>query len=104
MEKKIQKILEKLRGLPLAEGENQTGIPFVTAWHFTDGKVQMSKTEHPYLYIVLDGILRLYTPSGRMDYIGAVLSVQNRHAAIWEGIGIFPAERFFGAFSRIYDS
>lgn len=35
----------------------------------------MTHTENPYLYIVLDGALRLYTPSGMMDYMAGQYSV-----------------------------
>lgn len=35
----------------------------------------MPHTENPYLYIVLDGALRLYTPSGMMDYMAGQYSV-----------------------------
>ena len=35
----------------------------------------MPNTENPYLYIVLDGMLRLYTPSGIMDYMAGQYSV-----------------------------
>lgn len=35
----------------------------------------MPQTENPYLYIVLDGALRLHTPSGIMDYMAGQYSV-----------------------------
>lgn len=35
----------------------------------------MPQTENPYLYIVLDGTHRLYTPSGIMDYMAGQYSV-----------------------------
>lgn len=38
-------------------------------------KIRMPQTENPYLYIVLDGTLRLYTPSGIMDYMAGQYSV-----------------------------
>lgn len=75
MDTVIQKIQDEVRGLPLRTGRNETGIPFVTAWYFTSGSIPMPKTEHPYLYIVLDGMLRLHTPSGMMDYMGGQYSV-----------------------------
>lgn len=64
-----------IRSLPLEEGGNGTGIPCVTAYLFTTGKIPMPQTENPYLYIVLDGMLRLYTPSGIMDYMAGQYSV-----------------------------
>lgn len=66
---------EEIRNLPLAEGGNQTGIAYITAYRFTTEKIQMPQTENPYLYIVLDGMLRLYTPSGIMDYVAGQYSV-----------------------------
>ena len=35
----------------------------------------MPQTENPYLYLVLDGALRLHTPSGMMDYMAGQYSV-----------------------------
>lgn len=71
----IHKLQDGVRGLSRAEGGNETGIPFVTAWHFTRERIQMSKTENPYLYIVLDGMIRLYRPSGMMDYMAGQYSI-----------------------------
>lgn len=34
MEKEIQKIQTEVRSLPLTEGENETGIPYTTAWYY----------------------------------------------------------------------
>lgn len=66
---------EEIRNLPLKEGRNETGIENITACRFTGGKIQMPQIENPYLYIVLDGMLRLYTPSGIMDYMAGQYSV-----------------------------
>lgn len=70
-----EKLQNEIRCLPLKEGDNDTGIPHIRAYLFTDEKVQMPHTENPYLYIVLDGTLRLYTPSGIMDYMAGQYSV-----------------------------
>ena len=75
MKAMLKKLQEEIRSISLAEGANQTGIPFVTAHRFTAEKIQMPNTENPYLYIVLDGMLRLYTPSGIMDYMAGQYSV-----------------------------
>lgn len=66
---------EEIRNLPLREGGNKTGIKYITAYRFTTEKIHMPQTENPYLYIVLDGTLRLYTPSGIMDYTAGQYSV-----------------------------
>lgn len=73
--KKKERLLEKIRTMPLEEGSNQTGITNITAYRFTVGKIHMPQTDLPYLYIVLDGVLRLYTPSGIMDYMAGQYSV-----------------------------
>lgn len=56
-------------------GGDQTTIPSVTPYRFTETTIEMPQTDHPYLYIVLDGMLRLYTPSGIMDYMAGQYSV-----------------------------
>lgn len=73
--KKKERLLEKIRTMPLEEGSNQTGMRNITAYRFTTGKIHMPQTDLPYLYIVLDGVLRLYTPSGIMDYMEGQYSV-----------------------------
>lgn len=75
MEKIIQTLQNEIRKLPLDKDCNQTGISCVTAYRFTEEKVQMPSTQDPYLYIVLDGMLRLHTPSGIMDYMEGQYSV-----------------------------
>ena len=57
------------------DGGHKTGIPFVTAWRFAGGQIQMPSGETPYLYLVLGGVLRLYTPSGILDYMPGQYSV-----------------------------
>lgn len=50
-------------------------IPAVTPYRFTAEHIPMPRTERPYLYIVLDGVLRLHTPSGMMDYMAGQYSI-----------------------------
>lgn len=71
----MQKIRNEVRGLSIGEGGSETNIPFVTAYRFTTEKMQMPKLENPYLYLVLDGMLRLHTPSGIMDYVAGQYSL-----------------------------
>lgn len=71
----IQTMRNEIRKLLLKNGCNETGIPYVTAYRFTEEKVQMPLLENPYLYIVVDGMLRLHTPSGIMDYMAGQYSV-----------------------------
>lgn len=71
----IQKLQKEIRKFTLEEGSNKTGIPFVTVYRFTNETIQMPNIENSYLYIVLDGALRLYTPSGIMDYMAGQYSI-----------------------------
>ena len=70
-----ENLLDEIRTLPLEEGGNKTGIAGITAYRFTTETIPMPQTENPYLYIVLYGALRLYTPSGIMDYMAGQYSV-----------------------------
>lgn len=75
MNTSIKNLREEIRSFPLSEGGCQTGITHMTAYRFMTDKIRMPQTENPYLYIVLDGTLRLYTPSGIMDYMADQYSV-----------------------------
>lgn len=65
----IEALSKIVRAFPLEAGENRTDLPFLTLYRFTERKMDMPKTENPYIYVVLDGSLWSYTPSGIMDYI-----------------------------------
>lgn len=71
--------IEKLRKLiyssSLTEGENKTKLPYLSIFLSTQRKVDMPQTENFYIYAVLDGSIRLYTPSGIMDYMPGQFSV-----------------------------
>ena len=50
-------------------------IPFVHTWVSSEKELSMPQTQMPYIFFILDGELRLYTPSGIMDYIAGQYSV-----------------------------
>ena len=62
----VRRLQHQVRALLEAGGQ---GIPAVTLYRFTAEHIPMPQAEHPYLYLVLDGALRLHTPSGMMDYM-----------------------------------
>lgn len=90
---------DELRSLALHEGANETGISQVTAWRFQKQKIQMPETEHPYLYLVLDGMLRLHTPSGIMDYMAGQYSVSQIDTPLWGTVLAFSEHGDFLALS-----
>ena len=69
MTKNLQTLISRICTLPLKEGCNETKIPYLSIYHYTVEKIEMPKSENLYLYVVLDGSIRLYTPSGIMDYM-----------------------------------
>lgn len=71
----IEKICNIARSFSLMEGENKTEIPFLSIYRSTDRKIDMPQLESFYIYVVLDGSIRLYTPSGIMDYLAGQYSI-----------------------------
>ena len=75
MNKMLEKLKGKVRSIATGTGENQTVLPFLKIYKSVNSKIQMPTTEVPYIYLVLDGEMRLHTPSGIMDYIAGQYSV-----------------------------
>lgn len=71
----IQRLCNMVREFQLSNGENKTKLPFLTFYRFTEDKIEMPNTDGFYIYTVLDGSLRLYTPSGILDYEPGQFSV-----------------------------
>lgn len=69
------KLCRLIDALPLREGENRTKVPYLSVFLSTRRKIEMPQTENFYLYLVVDGSVRLYTPSGIMDYMPGQYSV-----------------------------
>ena len=71
----VEKLTKIVRSFPLTEGENKTEIPFLSIYRSTERKIDMPSIDNIYIYVVLDGSVRLYTPSGIMDYLAGQYSV-----------------------------
>lgn len=100
----LQKTQDAVRAFLLKEGANDTGVPSVKAWLFRNRTIQMPETENPYIYIVLDGILRLYTPSGIMDYTAGQYSVSQIDTPLSGTVLTFSGHRDFSALSVEFTS
>lgn len=59
----------------LAAAGKESPIPALTVYRVTSEQIDLPHIATPYLYIILDGSLRLYTPSGIMDYLPGQYSV-----------------------------
>lgn len=71
----VEKLCKTVRSFSTAEGENKTEFPFLSILLFTEGKIDMPEPDNFYIYVVLDGSLRLHTPSGIMDFVPGQYSV-----------------------------
>lgn len=99
MEAITQAVLNEIRKLLLENGCNQTGIPYVTVYRCTEEKVKMPLVPNPYIYIVLDGMLRLHTPSGIMDYVAGQYSVSKIDTPLMGTVLNFSEQQDFLALS-----
>lgn len=53
----------------------KVSIPYLTVFKTNKSVIEMPKSDNLYIYIIVDGALRLHTPSGIMDYISGQYSV-----------------------------
>ena len=98
MENIIKELQNELRTRFFMDGENHPKISAVKVYRFTDERIEMPQTDNPYLYIVLDGMLRLYTPSGIMDYMAEQYSVSKIDTPYPDSCLLFQSSRIFGNF------
>lgn len=99
MENILKEMQNELRTRFLMDGESLPEIPSVEVYRFTDERIEMPQMENPYLYIVLDGMLRLYTPSGIMDYMAGQYSVSKIDTPLSGTVLAFSDQQDFLAIS-----
>lgn len=99
MENIIKELQNELRIRFFMDGENHPKISAVKVYRFTDERIEMPQTDNPYLYIVLDGMLRLYTPSGIMDYMAGQYSVSKIDTPLSGTVLAFSEQQDFLAIS-----
>lgn len=99
MENIIKELQNELRTRFFMDGENNPKISAVKVYRFTDERIEMPQTDNPYLYIVLDGMLRLYTPSGIMDYMAGQYSVSKIDTPLSGTVLAFSEQQDFLAIS-----
>ncbi len=98
MDAVLRDLQNEVRRLALP-GDGGTGIPCLIAWRFTDERIRMPKTENPCVYLVPDGVLRLYTPSGILDYMVGQYSVSKIDTPLSGTVLAFSEQRDFLALS-----
>lgn len=95
METIISKLKIEIQKSPFDTGSYKSHIQNVTLYRFKEGRIPMPQIENPYLYIVIDGTLRLYTPSGIMDYIEGQYSISKIDTPLSGTVLTFSEEREF---------
>ena len=99
MEDAIYRLQSQVRAL-LETGGGE--IPAVTPYRFTAEHIPMPQREWPYLYLVLDGVLRLHTPSGMLDYMAGQYSIsQIDIPPVRDGAGLFRPAGLFGGLGGV---
>lgn len=71
----MRELTERVRKLELQDGANNTAVSYLKVHRFSNTAVNMPETAVPYIYLVLEGSLRLHTPGGIMDYLPGQYSV-----------------------------
>lgn len=71
----MQELTECVRELELQDGANNTAVSYLKVHRFSNTAVNMPETAVPYIYLILEGSLRLHTPGGIMDYLPGQYSV-----------------------------
>lgn len=72
---KIQKMGDTIRAFTDSSDAFQTEVPYLTLYRQTANPIKMPDGSMPYLYLLIAGSMRLYTPSGIMDYVAGQYSV-----------------------------
>lgn len=68
MQTSLKLINKKIREWNVSEGYTETQLPFLSVYHTRNNSILMPQHGRPYLFAVIDGFMRLHTPSGILDY------------------------------------
>lgn len=71
----LQRLADAVRMRVSADGCHATAISGLSLYRYTQTSIQMPEPSTPYLYLLAAGSMRLYTPSGIMDYVARQYSI-----------------------------
>jgi hypothetical protein len=95
MEDILLMLQAQIRDAFCSNESNEAAFSNMTFYRFLDRKIDMPRSETPYLYMVIDGALRLYTPSGIMDYMPGQYSVSQIDTPLYGTIVSFSRTNDF---------
>ena len=99
MEDILSMLQTEARNVVLSSGSNQAVFSDIAFYRSLDRRIDMPRSENPYLYMVIDGAFRLYTPSGVMDYMAGEYSVSKIDTPLYGTILSFSKTNDFYAVS-----
>lgn len=91
----LPRLRVEIRKIFRTENDRQAKVSSMTAYRFSEANIYMPQTENLYLYLVLDGALRLYTPSGIMDYMAGQYSISKIDTPLYGTILSFSEQNDF---------
>lgn len=95
----MSELSQCVRGLKPQDGTNDTAVSYLKVYRFRNNGVKMPDMAVPYIYLVLDGSLRLHTPGGIMDYLAGQYSVSAIDTPIFGQVLTYGNEKDFLALS-----
>ncbi len=95
----LQQLSRRIRAALSPEDGMRRVLPYMSLYRFSGEQIAMPETDNLYLYLVVDGSLRLYTPSGIMDYMAGQYSVSKTDAPLSGHVLAFSDAQDFLALS-----
>lgn len=68
MSSKLHDLYSVVKPLAIVEGANQTPIPYLMIYRYTQKNIVIPDTPNPFIYFVVDGEMRLHGSTGIVDY------------------------------------
>ncbi|MDO4556832.1 MAG: AraC family transcriptional regulator [Lachnospiraceae bacterium] len=99
MQNSLKKIMAFVRSMELLDGYNATPLSYLSVYRTESKILQMPPDNMPYLFVVLDGSMHLYTPSGILDYVAGQYSVSSIDTPSKGNVLAFSENQDFCAFS-----
>lgn len=77
MKSALNALLALIYPYKLKEGWIGTNIPGLTIYNSSHSRINLPNPNDMYFYIIVSGAIRIYTPSGIMDYVAGQYSISN---------------------------
>lgn len=75
MQTKVNTLRKLLQNYSLKQGDHDTAIKYLKAYRYNDKNIDFSSGLSHSLFYAVDGTIRLFTPSGILDYVSGQYSI-----------------------------